>query len=464
MGRLTRRIAPTAVIAMTVLLGLGAPALARSVAPPHPSATTPPTAATFEAPQATAVFATSVTFEQRIRGLDRPGRAEILLEFQGALGPHVVEVPVPSPSGGVVTLRHVLGLADGHIVPNTPIAARWRITNADGTIEIGPRATVLYEDTRFAWKSRVGEHVRVHWYMGSNAFGQRALDIGERAVAEASALLGVEESETIDVFIYAERDAFYDAIGPGQRENVGGQANVEIRTLFALITPAAIGQGWVGIVIPHELTHLVFDTAVDNPYHYPPRWLNEGVAVYQSEGYAAIDRSLVEDAARRDLLVPLRGLTGQFPTTRDEFFLAYAESISAVDFMVATYGRDALIDLIRSYAEGRTDDEAFTSALGVDVAAFDAAWRESLGAAPAIEHGPQPAPAGPVPPGWDVPVVVGGGSSPAPGASSGPGGPGASGGEGPMASIGAGIAVGLIAGLGLVLLLVGLRRRQGGGA
>ena len=35
--------------------------------------------------------------------------------------------------------------------------------------------------------------------------------------------------------------------------------------------------------------------------------------------------------------------------------------------MVRTYGSDALVKLIRSYADGRTDDEAFTAALGVDI-------------------------------------------------------------------------------------------------
>ena len=94
------------------------------------------------------------------------------------------------------------------------------------------------------------------------------------------------ETEPIDFFIYADQDAFYDALGPGTRENVGGQAHADIRTLFALITPSEIDDAWVEIVVPHELTHLVFDTAVDNPYHFPPRWLNEGLAVYLSEGYA----------------------------------------------------------------------------------------------------------------------------------------------------------------------------------
>ena len=66
--------------------------------------------------------------------------------------------------------------------------------------------------------------------------------------------------------------------------------------MFALITPAEINDDWVEVVVPHELTHLVFDTATKNPYHEPPHWLNEGVAVYLSEGYSPSDRALVEDA------------------------------------------------------------------------------------------------------------------------------------------------------------------------
>ncbi|MEK6720247.1 MAG: peptidase MA family metallohydrolase [Chloroflexota bacterium] len=407
------------VVAGTTAVAAPSPAAATSAPVAGPAVATQ--AASFDPPTATARFGASIAFEQRFRATAQPARVEILLEFPGALGPHVVEVPSPVPVGGALTLRHVLNLGEGHILPNTMVGARWRVTARDGSIELGPRVAVLYADTRFTWRTRTGDRVHVHWYGGSDAFGARALDIGERAVAETGTLLGVAESDPIDFFIYAEQAAFYDALGPGTRENVGGQANAEIRTLFALIGPDSINDPWVGIVIPHELTHLVFDTAVANPYHFPPRWLNEGLAVYLSAGYAAADRREVTDAVRRNALTPLDGLGGQFPTTRDEFFLAYAESVSAVDFLVATYGRDALITLIRSYAAGTTDDEAFLAALGVDVAAFDAAWRSSVGAGAPAVYGPQPAPAGPVPPGWDVPVIVGDVASPRPGTSPGDG-------------------------------------------
>ena len=106
------------------------------------------------------------------------------------------------------------------------------------------------------------------------------------------------------------------------------------------------------IVIPHELTHLVFDTAASNPYHFPPRWLNEGLAVYLSQGYDASDRAPWSGGGDPGTLIPLDGLTGQFPTSFERFSLAYAESVSAVDYLVRTYDQDALVSLIRSYADG----------------------------------------------------------------------------------------------------------------
>ena len=419
----------------------------------------------FGRPTATASFGKTIEFVQPATVSSDIKRVEILLEFPSAGGPLAAEVDAAARRGEV-TFRHQLVLAESHLLPNTTITARWRLTGEDGSVSVGPPATVRYEDTRFKWRTRSGDIVRVHWYEGTEAFGNRALDIGERAVRETSTLLGVTEKEPIDFFVYADQAAFYDALGPGTRENVGGQANAEIRTLFALITPAEIDADWVGIVIPHELTHLVFNTAVDNPYHFPPRWLNEGLAVYLSQGYGSDDRRGVEAAAADGTLMPLDSLSGQFPTTRDRFFLAYAESISSVDYLVRKYGPDALVALIKSYATGLTDDEAFTKALGVDVATFDAAWRAELKAREPTVHGPGPAPAGPLPPGWtDANGLPGATLPPAgPRASRGsPAAPGpgssvpASSGRAWLPAIGAGVGLALAAGL---LGYLVARRRQ----
>jgi hypothetical protein len=415
---------------------------------------------TFGTPTATSSYGESIEFKQPIEFSIGENKVELLLRTQGSDAPLVTEHP---PMGrGPATLEYTVALSDGHIVPNTAFTAQWRVTDADGGVWLSPAISETYSDDRVDWQTLEGDVVRVHWYEGDEAFGRRALQIGDDAVAEVSELLGVTESEPIDFFIYADQDQFYEALGPATRENVGGEAHADIRTMFALITPSEIDDDWVDIVVPHELTHLVFDTATENPYHEAPHWLNEGVAVYLSEGYKSSDRALVEESARNATIIPLEGLVGAFPTTRDRFFLAYAESVSAVDDIVADHGRDALVGLIRSYADGVSDDEAFSAALGMDMAAFEQSWLEGLGATAPVRHGPQPAPVGPLPEGWSG-TAPNGTIQPGeqPGSSGGTNSPieqpTQSGGLGPVVAVGVGL---LVVGIAAVAFVAMRRSRR----
>lgn len=225
----------------------------------------------FGQPTIDASFSGGITIEQPVTLDAVPYRVELLLRYADAPGPLVIEVPAPAGTGAT-TLAYTASEDDGHILPNTPIEARWRITETAGAEPVvGPAARDVVDDDRFDWDTVTGDVIRVHWHEGGAAFGRRALEIGEAAIAETTELLGVTEDEPIDFFIYADPNAFREALGPDTRENVGGQANADIRTLFALIPSSQINDPWVATVVPHELVHLVFDTAVSNPYHFPPR-------------------------------------------------------------------------------------------------------------------------------------------------------------------------------------------------
>ncbi len=91
-----------------------------------------------------------------------------------------------------------------------------------------------------------------------------------------------------------------------------------------------------------------------------------------------------------------------------------------MDYLVRTHGPDALVGLIRSYADGRTDDEAFKAAIGLDVEGFNEAWLSDVDAKAPTEYGPKSPAPGPVPSAWAV--AAGGG---APGGTAGPAAPAA---------------------------------------
>jgi hypothetical protein len=350
-------------------------------------------------PSSSQVFGQQVEVRQPVTVSQPLRRVEVLIRQPRSVGPHVSLVTPPAPEGSM-TLVFDLGVVDAGLVPNTPLEVRWRLTENDGTVSLGPVLDVRYVDDRFHWQTATGSLVRLHWYAGDLAFGRRALQIGEDGVAVAETLLGVTETEPVDFFVYADQAAFYAALGPGTPENVGGEAFAEIRTMFALIPPDEVSAGWVGTVVPHELTHLVFDTATFNPYHSPPHWLNEGIATYVAQGYDPSSRDRVRSAIAAGTLMPLDALVGAFPLVQDRFYLAYAESVSAVDFLIRRYGTAALERLVRAYGTGASDDEAFRAALGVNVEGFQAAWLADLGAQASGPFGPQPAPPGPVPSDW----------------------------------------------------------------
>ncbi len=357
-------------------------------------------------------------------------RVEIRLRYPGSLGPFIEEVPVGASAKQDLTYRLDL-TGGGHLMPNTTIEATWAgFPGGGGAPVLSKPITVRYEDTSKEWRTLKGDPVVVHWYEGSEAFARRALKIGDEAVKRTADLLGVTETGPIDFYIYGDRDAFRTALGPGAREWSVGTSIAEIRTLFGLITPDQIDSPEVERVISHELVHLVFDTAVRNPYREPPLWFNEGLATYLSEGYAPGYRQPVEEAAASGDLLPLSALTGSFPTGSDPGWLAYSESVSAIDYIMRTDGQDGVLALVAAFEEGLTDDEAFTKALGRDVATFEREWLNELGANPPVQFGPVANPPGPVPPGWDAPVAgaspgsTPGTASPRPGASQGPSSPG----------------------------------------
>lgn len=424
----------------------------------------------FGATSTSSKFGTGVTFTEHVGFAGTVRRVEILVSAPATIGPEVTEVPVGSASAA--DLRYTVDASQGAVLPNTPLSARWRVTYTDGRVDVGPAVEAVYADDRFPWRTKTAGIVRVHWYQGDDAFATRALSIAQQGIDQAANLLGVTETAPVDFFVYASQQAFYDAMGPGTRENVGGTAIAEIRTLFALITPDEISADWVGIVIPHELTHLVFDTATRNVYHESPRWLNEGLADYLSRGYNAEWRGLVQSAASTNDLMPLNALAGQFPTSADRFYLAYAESTSAIDFLIRRYGRPALVKLVRSYAGGVTDDEAFSAALGVDTAGFEAAWLADVGGTEPQRDGPQPAPSGPVPSDWlgspgpgslqasPGATSVGGAASASPGSAGIGGGTGSSGG-GPsgLVLLAAVVIVVAVAGIGAIALYASRTQR-----
>ena len=392
MSVLTRATRRLGLAASVVVVSLAIPAAALAQGP------------TFGEPVGTAPLGGPLTVTSDITGVNG-GSVELLVRLEGAK-PQVAIPAAPGTIEGQWQVSSEIDVASSSVCaclfngtspPNTKIEFQFRVRGGDGTVTLGPIGRVTVEDDRFEWQTLEQDLVRVHWYEGDEASAQEAAQVANDAIDRAAELLGTTLPKPVDLFIYATQQAMVEAVDPS-RESIAGQADPTTDTMVVCV--ACGGPDDFEVTVAHELTHLVFNETTANPYHSPPRWLNEGIATYLSEGYSNLYSTVVNGAANTDTLIPLEGLAGLFPSQYDQFLLGYGESVSAVDYFVNTYSEETLWDLVRSYADGMSDDDAFTSATGSDLAAFNAAWTQSLGSEVREPVGPQPAPPGPVPSAW----------------------------------------------------------------
>lgn len=360
---------------------------------------------TFGTPTVSAVLGQPITFSSTIDGVDIAS-VDVVIHLDGNPTSVVIASETQINDEYEVQANIDIGssalcacLSQGQSQPNTKFDFAFQATASDGSVTTGPVAHGIVEDQRFQWQTLASGQVIVHWYAGDTAFGQAAANVANDGINKASQLLGVTLDKPADVFVYDTEDALRSAVSP-DRENVAGEAFPHLDTLYVEIPHDQAADTFAGTLIRHELTHLVLHRATDNPYHGVPRWMDEGVAVYLSEGYTDYWKSFVDPAVSSKALIPLQGLTGEFPSVKSEFYLAYGEAVAAVDFFIRTYGDQTFWSLVKSYANGVSDDDAFKAATGSDFTAFNKQWFESLGLEPQNPVGPQPGAAGPLPSGW----------------------------------------------------------------
>jgi hypothetical protein len=116
--------------------------------------------------------------------------------------------------------------------------------------------------------------------------------------------------------------------------------------------------------MPHEYTHVILRR------HSLPMWLDEGVAVYESNQWSNGYQRLLAEALERDELLSL-GELEDFNTFLENGALSYAESSSAVAYIKSAYGDEGFRKLLRGVASGLSFEEALRAAKGVGMGEFE---------------------------------------------------------------------------------------------
>jgi len=162
-----------------------------------------------------------------------------------------------------------------------------------------------------------------------------------------------------------------------------GALGVSFGTTLAFDSPAAKDAGpfnW-GSTVWHELAHTFTLGLTDQ---HVPRWLSEGLSVYEEHharpGWGSNVTVDFLDAFAAGKLVPVSRMNDGFmrPAYPEQVILSYHQASVVCDLIARDYGEKALLQMLVEYKAGRTTAEVFQRVLGMDPKAFDRKFDEYM--------------------------------------------------------------------------------------
>ena len=197
--------------------------------------------------------------------------------------------------------------------------------------------------------------------------------LAERAWAEMSARYGMAPDGPIRVEVYP-RHADFSVRTVGL---VGiGALGVSFGPALAMDSPAARGRGdfnWAS-TLWHEIAHS-FHLAISA--NEVPRWFSEGLAVHEQRkanpgwGHQA-SVGFVSALASGDMR-PVSELDKGFSSPRHpgEVLQSYYQASLVFEVIESQHGFPAIVEMLRAYRDGASNEQAFERALGVRLEDFD---------------------------------------------------------------------------------------------
>ncbi|HKO16375.1 MAG TPA: tetratricopeptide repeat protein [Gemmatimonadaceae bacterium] len=198
-------------------------------------------------------------------------------------------------------------------------------------------------------------------------------ELGERAYARFAARYAYTPPAPIRIEVYRSHADF-------SVRTVGlaglGALGVSFGTTLAFDSPAARDAGpfnW-GSTVWHELAHTFTLGATD---HRIPRWLSEGLSVYEEHharpgwGFEATPAFL--SAYRAGKLVPVSRMNDGFmhPAYPEQVMYSYYQASLVCELIARDWGEGALLKMLQGYRAGLGTDQVFQRVLGTDLAGFD---------------------------------------------------------------------------------------------
>jgi hypothetical protein len=220
-----------------------------------------------------------------------------------------------------------------------------------------------------------GAQFRLQYDGGVNEpLGQAVLKSLSEAYAEFTRRLGTSPSGPISVVLQTG-EKLSEAGVPQWAEGVNdGEIRVPVQGLDAP-SPRLLR------VLRHELAHSFIAARTGGNC---PAWLQEGISQWLEGGDPGREDARLSPLARQGRLASLVTLEGPFDDmTEPDAEIAYAQSLSAVNYILVRSGDAGLVRLLAALGDRIPSEEALPVALAMSYPELQKAWAQSLATRPA---------------------------------------------------------------------------------
>lgn len=383
-GRLVRLVLPIYTL-LAVLLAAGLPRAA--LAQEAPDGGPAPASPGLQADSVAQVeFGSEIRFRLRVQSDEPVTNVLFLYQVDDST---VQNTAVPAFQPGPAAVATYTWRVASVLVPGAEVRYQWQVETASGRRTTTKEQTVAYNDTRFTWREARGEGITVYFPGADPLAGPALLEEARRAQIRLSQEYGLTLDRPLKIYAYSRLEDYASAVSTGRP--LEPALTVGTDRIFVLAPGGTSGMTPALQSLRREIATAVFLQKTKNAYAEPPRWLAVGFSfVMAGEELSADTNRALGQIAQANRLLALKSLSGSFPNNERDVNLAYAESASAVKFLVDSYGAEKLRALLLAFKEGNTVDDALKKGLGVTLDQFETRWKNALKSGRAARPGATP--------------------------------------------------------------------------
>ncbi len=306
----------------------------------------------------------------------------LLINSQSLTNPYFVRINSWEVEDNVVRISYPVAPSTLQLLPFTTVIYWWEIKFKDETAVI-PAQSFVYEDDRLVWQSLDADPWHIYWTGNDADLGSIGLQIAQESQSRLGAVLAVDDSLPVHVYIYP---SFADMRAAFRLNGLKEWAGKVTDPLPEVVMVTAVNPRTAASdlqqSIPYALTKFWLYQQTRGKYNALPFWLREGVAVGMMP--AAAEKVELETAVNNQSTIPFSQLCNDFPTTGSDAVPAVQQSVDFVHFLQTQYGDRTVQALVDAYANGAACDEGIRQVLGKSLNTVNQEWLKTVRSYPPV--------------------------------------------------------------------------------